>query len=1095
MESLKPIAFQAMYSRMPAQNVGRMFKYLSDLRPEIIIPGVIERVYATLESLTEPHKLTASLQCLVSVSRALVSGHNGYTNGRTHVIPILFATLPGIDPNDFRKTTITLEFFTSFALLLPIIDCSKAGMYYNDLTDEEMLICDQTAEFEIFVHQYLDKVFSLIESSASETVRMEQSDIENFRSRLESLAEASLQSSTHGIMGQCSDEILTSAARKLVDYVKDHLFEPRIAVHLVGSLIRVFTRLAGPLMCKLLVPYLIESIETYISEHDDIADIDKQSDEMLSYIILLHSAVRGNPREIVKIVDNIIPIIDRISKFKCIFTNKYSNGILLNILSNVSTLQTVDCRTSPESFTKPLSEFLPIRHWGFKSNAEIDWYVPDASAKLVCEKLIHRYMPDILVQFEKYVSGKITLTREEILRDSATVLALLKCSNFLPNWDTEEPLKLVDTHVDPFAMDVTIGFEDKAITMPDGSNVRLAVIRTILKLQEKILADQEDDIKSLHAIVLIWERVHMRKQSQTPFDVQLKSFKSVRFFQEYTLTAHKQDIRAIQASRVLMQQDCRDELTSPEFTASHKTIMINLLKLATSHYSAVRSLAQTRLFTMIGTYVLSYKSILDEIINYLALDSNEHHECFKGILFIIGGTRRGRLILQNSWDTIEKLWLALLKTNLSEKPSVVRLMDNINDAMHNEFLTVSIEIHIPDKCVDIALKIAPQPNSISETDIALGREREKRSNAYNLTTYYNILNSILEITHNNSLHWRYGLMASKMIMNLVHPVAYYPPNIVKYCLENLINESIEERKCAIKIVRYIFKQQKPKHVKIPIDLIQRTNGNNELIKPGVRSDNRWLQYDLDTIPKNQSEWDEPRYSHKAEGYFGFSKSFYVYAPFAQQPTLDRTLDEMNEVEQCLFQFITNEANVSRLIEFWSLEEKIGQEKYSRQRFFLIQSFCYQFGDSIVDPFLGHIERLIRAEKNLEASHRCAAEILGGIIRGMKHWPYEKTKNMYDKLRPLILLAMNSITVETDGFWGTCFATASENIEPKKQHWLHEILFDDPLQVKSSFIDCSRIYCLQGPFNQHVWRMNSVSHRLLGKIFFFLLLLNQPPVLI
>lgn len=39
--------------------------------------------------------------------------------------------------------------------------------------------------------------------------------------------------------------------------------------------------------------------------------------------------------------------------------------------------------------------------------------------------------------------------------------------------------------------------------------------------------------------------------------------------------------------------------------------------------------------------------------------------------------------------------------------------------------------------------------------------------------------------------------------------------------------------------------------------------------------------------------------------------------------------------------------------------------------------------------------------------------------------------------------------------------------------------ENPLRESTSFIDCSRIYCLQGPFNQHVWRMNTVCHRLLG----------------
>jgi proteasome activator subunit 4 len=40
----------------------------------------------------------------------------------------------------------------------------------------------------------------------------------------------------------------------------------------------------------------------------------------------------------------------------------------------------------------------------------------------------------------------------------------------------------------------------------------------------------------------------------------------------------------------------------------------------------------------------------------------------------------------------------------------------------------------------------------------------------------------------------------------------------------------------------------------------------------------------------------------------------------------------------------------------------------------------------------------------------------------------------------------------------------------------------------SFTDCSRLYCLQGAFNQHVWRMGSVAHRLLNYLMPFL---NHP----
>lgn len=197
-----------MYSRISATDVGKIFKYLAELRPELIIPDVVERVYATVDSVTEPQKMISALQCLFNVSLAMVSGFNGYTNGKTSVIPILFSVLPGIDSNDLKKTSVTLQFLTSFALLVPIVDCSKASLYYDDLTEEEMIICGQTAEFESFVLQYLDKVFVLIDSSSTDVVRMEQTDLENNRSKLETVIDALLQSSSHGVLGQCSNVLV-----------------------------------------------------------------------------------------------------------------------------------------------------------------------------------------------------------------------------------------------------------------------------------------------------------------------------------------------------------------------------------------------------------------------------------------------------------------------------------------------------------------------------------------------------------------------------------------------------------------------------------------------------------------------------------------------------------------------------------------------------------------------------------------------------------------------------------------------------------------------------------------------------------------------
>lgn len=95
-----------MFSRAGAYEASIAFHQLAQLKPELVIPPLLERLYSALDTVTEPHRLTAALQCLVSVIRPLVSGGTAYPEGPSHVLPLLMACLPAIDPNDVRKTLV-----------------------------------------------------------------------------------------------------------------------------------------------------------------------------------------------------------------------------------------------------------------------------------------------------------------------------------------------------------------------------------------------------------------------------------------------------------------------------------------------------------------------------------------------------------------------------------------------------------------------------------------------------------------------------------------------------------------------------------------------------------------------------------------------------------------------------------------------------------------------------------------------------------------------------------------------------------------------------------------------------------------------------
>lgn len=1080
---LRPVALQAIYSRMNTNDVGKIFKVLAELRPDLIIPGVIERLYNSLEVLTEPHKLTASLQTLMKVARPLVTGHQGYVEGKAQVIPIMMALLPGLDPNDFRKTCLVLQFYVSFSLLVPMVDCSRAAQFYDDLTEEESLLCEQTAVMEDFVLQFMDRIFVLIDASSSQTFKLELAESDNNMSKLESVTETSILSSVHTILSQSSKEIIGLSAHKVLQFVRSHIFESKVAAALVGGMVRIMGRVAGHEYFKAIVPYLLDTLQTFFDE-PGIEAVEKQRDEFLYYLQLLLNVMRGDPLIVIDYVDEVLPVIDRILTYKCPTTSSLANNLLLHMLLNFSIIQT-DTVNYPEIWTKSLAEFLPVRHWGstMPPRTKLDWYVPDARTKALCERVIHRYLIPTLDFFERFCRDEIVPTKEEMLKNINLISALLRANNMLPNWTEAEggARRMVDSVVTDYQFDLCLGFEDVQISMPDGSNVRQRIVEVMLRLQDKLLEKSEDDIKSLKALILVWDRVHMRKHGNHSFETQLKNYTSTKAFQDNRLTRHPRSIRCVVALRVAVQQNLRDEMAKPQFTALHEQIAKKLIRLSTSKYSAIRQLAQARILTFLGVYPFAYHCIMDDLVELLRLDSTEFHDQFKGALYLLNGNRANRLLVKHDWVLVRKLWTALLESQVSEKPSVTKLLDALIEVIKFDFPTLNIRLKFTKRCLDLARMVCAA--EVSEQSIAAGERNEEETNALNERNYYHISNDIIGIVKNKSLHWRYNFMASSMLLNLVHPDVKHQEIVARYFMQNLLSDSLPERKIAVQGLSYIMLQQKREHKKIvvqPLKLPQVIIDDKQQLLPGVRPDNRWVQYELDQLPRSQADWDEPRYLHKAQGFFGWCDTVQVYAPTSEQPDVEWTRNEMNDVQQVVLDFFLDKANVATLLKFWAMEDKKGQDKFRRNNTYVVRSLCGMFGERMVANFADELPGLIGATKEIEGHHRCAAEVLAGLIRGCKHWPYEKVEALYTKrLVPLVRLALSHVTPETDGYWEMCFSTATDSTDPQRQHWLYETLMEDPLRQTTSHIDCSRIFCFQTAFNNQVWRMNSVAHRLMA----------------
>nr|XP_026489617.1 proteasome activator complex subunit 4B-like [Vanessa tameamea] len=151
--------FQAVYSKSGSLDISIALHNLAILRPAIVIPPLLEKLKTSLTSLTEPHRVTAAMSAVAAVARPMLRGADAdYPEGPTHVVPFLMTVLPGLDPNDIKKTLVTLHFILIFSSMVPYIDCSSAHKHWPDLTNEELLVCESTAQMEDFVLIFLDRI-------------------------------------------------------------------------------------------------------------------------------------------------------------------------------------------------------------------------------------------------------------------------------------------------------------------------------------------------------------------------------------------------------------------------------------------------------------------------------------------------------------------------------------------------------------------------------------------------------------------------------------------------------------------------------------------------------------------------------------------------------------------------------------------------------------------------------------------------------------------------------------------------------------------------------------------------------------------------
>ncbi|XP_006791331.1 proteasome activator complex subunit 4B [Neolamprologus brichardi] len=1041
--SLTGASLLAMFSKTDSTDAAYALQNLALLTPELVIPPVLEKTYAAMETLTEPHTLTATLSCMIGMARSLVSPNNHYPEGRVHVLPLLMGSLPGVDPNDFSKCMITFQFITTFTTLVPLVDCSSAPSQRNDLTEIEKDLCFASAEFEDFVLQFLDRCFALIDSSTLEQTRDEMET--DTQTHLESLVELGLSSTVSTILTQCSLEIYKVALQKVFNFATSNIFETCVSGRMVADMCRAAAKCHPSESLRLFVPHCC-SIISHITDSEELQSEDELDKELLWNLQLLSEVTRVDGKQMLKYQGDLERILRVCVRLRCKRAYTLACSLLEHTLRSFSLIYPTEYRSTSGSFDTDL----PIWDWGRPGDVAalgVCWHVPGPEEESFVFHLLSHLLHPELQRIKGHVSGEQPMSREELLQSLAIVQhCLLGAGNLLPPLDGPHASDLVSSMVNLGEVKPYIGVDYDA----SRENYRESICQTMRLLLHHILEHSEDDTKSLFVIIkIISDLMFFRGTQKKEFDSRWKSFTLVKKSMENRLLGKKQHIRALLIDRILLQHEMRKMVVEgSEYKVVHQDLLCDLLLLSTSTYS------QGALYCLLGMY--------------------------SGI----------PMASARDWEWVGQVWPALVRCGLSptmslEKPSIGRLLDDITDRILRQHDTIGINFTVSEGCVEVAFQIAQSKNPTpcleapSKEEIKEGLQRQRIRNVVAARKYEKLVNDLLDCLEDRDLPWKFEHMATEWLSLLLREDHPLPPDAVLYFTQSLVHDSISVRKVAISAMAGILKQLKRLSKKVavnPSDIsgIEETDG----LCVGDREGNRWLQYDSNNLPLTQEKWDSECFVEKTHwGYYSWPREMMIYAS-SEKPKDDLPYEEMSEGEKIIFEYFSDPEFIDQLIEFLSLEDRKGKDSFNPRRFLLFKGLFRNYGDAFLPLLRPHLEQL--ASDPHESSQRCVCEITAGLIRGSKHWSFGKVEKLWQLLCPLIKTALTNITVETYTDWGTCIATACEGREPRKLHWLFELLMESPLSGEgSSFRDASLLYVLQGGLAQQQWRVSELLHRLLA----------------
>uniref|UniRef100_A0A914Z6M9 Proteasome activator complex subunit 4 n=1 Tax=Panagrolaimus superbus TaxID=310955 RepID=A0A914Z6M9_9BILA len=734
-----------------------------------------------------------------------------------------------------------------------------------------------------------------------------------------------------------------------------------------------------------------------------------------------------------------------------------------------------------QSFDK----YLPIRNWAKtvkKNNWTMKWHVPSPEEVALTKDLLDTYMIGSLKQLQ----SPGTLTETIMLKYTSIVQHCISgASSLMPFFDGDYINVLEGEFPRPLLPCTTMPASVERLIAPDGTNLRRYVYEETKKLAHWMLEHRSNDTKNFSMIIntikplLLMNGIDPLQFTMRQTQHQMKKrilHDPIRGFPATIETTVDETIAFTHHRRLMCRQVNR-------VTTTHKDALLLLVKLATSMYADTRIRAQQVLDMFLSQVPYSFRLIVDQVLDIIKNQKNVSHEEFKGALYILINGKRRAIVLKQDWETLLKIWPVMLRQQHSEKPSIIALFDVIVATIAESFESFQVQFTLPETVMKSACRLLEDYDGNihkaligppTKEDLIAAKELENQTNEKTLKIYTDLCMSLYSTCVDSTLHWRHIDMAQSLLTLLFRRDLCVPEQVVVLFCRLLISDTVRTRKSALTVITSWQKIVKIKAVKqvYPLrQIVPNTSvGAKWPINYGVRKDNAQLIEDMQKIPQTPEEYNSTLFFTKWHtGFYTWPAEFKALAPPKDQKAANRSPEEFDSLEKKIYAILFEPGFMDKLIKFYSLEEKKGNDSFIEMNYQLFYRFFRNFGFSVFALVEPHLDKLIASKK--EGEQRLASEIVSGLILASKLWTYDRVLPIVQWLRPRLTKCFETMTDEAESNWCTSLANIFSRIDVRQIFWVYEIL--TILVISSTdngFHTTFRLRILHSCVVQYEWRV-------------------------